>query len=156
VNGYEEALNYLRMIRKMPISLRVLSDKIKVLETQIVDVNSTAISDNEHVNSSNVSDKMKSVDRLIDLKNELEAEKESYRLLLSESNELINQLSKTEYKTIIFEYYINRKTMEYIADNIVGLTVRHLYRLRKYALKEFQKILSQNKKNDKNVIECQC
>lgn len=156
MNGYEEALNYLRMIRKMPISLRVLSDKIKVLETQIVDVNSTAISDNEHVNSSNVSDKMKSVDRLIDLKNELEAEKESYRLLLSESNDLINQLSKTEYKTIIFEYYINRKTMEYIADNIVGLTVRHLYRLRKYALKEFQKILSQNKKNDKNVIECQC
>lgn len=138
--GYNEAVEYLKKFRDYSFELKRLDEEIKKLKSEIMCI-SSPIPNNEHVDTSAISDRTKLIDNMVDMKRRFEEEKAKYIECKQVARKIIAQLTDSKQKTILTEYYLNDNTMEYIAEYMLKISVRHTYRIRTTALKSFQKIL---------------
>lgn len=141
--NYNEAREFLKSIRHIPIELKILEDTIAELEEELKCIKNPQ-TDNERIVNPNVADPMKRVDELVELINKKNKQMKLYSIKKEEAQQLISLLPDVNQRSVLVEYYLLRKTMEYIADNVLGQTVRHVYRIRAKALKNFQKVLTDN------------
>ena len=73
------------------------------------------------------------IDRIIDLQNEINQDIDTLVDLKMELRSVIEAVDSTEYQLILEERYLNWKSWEQIAVSL-GYTLRHLHRLHREAL----------------------
>lgn len=129
----KEYLNAVRLINKR---INVKSDELYHLQMNIARISPQTT--NDRVQSSSDNDPMKIVDKIVDLRNEINAEIDELVDLKIAVRAKINQLSDERFVIILTDYYINCKTWEQVAtDN--HYDIRYVFKLHDHALMEFEK-----------------
>ena len=130
------AKEYLNQIRDLDTLIDVKCKTRAQLEIKAQQVSSPELK--ERVLSSGTSGFAQTVDKIVDLDNEISQQIDDLLKLQSDAINKINQLSDKKHIAILTEYYLNQETWERVAD-IMKLSVRHIHRLHGKALQEFRK-----------------
>ena len=139
---YISAINakeYLKSIRKLDRTIKIKTEELYSLQSNLAQISSQGV--NERVLSSNTSDTMKTVDKIVDMQVEIRREICELVQIKKEARNKINQLPDIRYIDILTDYYINCKTWEQVAEDM-NLDLRWVYRLHGRALQVFEKILN--------------
>ena len=135
--GFEvTAKEYLNQVRLADRQI-----KVKLSELHSLKLNSAQISPQaktDRVQTSSTCDVMKTVDKIVDMQNEINREIDNLVDLKREVRGKINQLDDNRYVLILTEYYINGKTWEKVAEDN-NFSDRHVRRLHGWALQAFRK-----------------
>ncbi len=132
----QSAKEYLSSVRLADRHIKIKEEELHQLQLNIAQISPQTTG--ERVQSSNKSSFTQTIDKIVDLHNEINSEITSLVELKSEVRNKINQLSDKRFIIVLTDYYINCKTWEQVAkDN--NYTDRHVYRLHGLALQNFRK-----------------
>ena len=130
------AKEYLNRVRLTDKRIKIKNEELYHLQLSIAQISPQT--NTERVKSSNESGFMQTVDKIIDLQTDINAEIDKLVDLKNEARNKINQLDDERYIIVLTEYYINCKTFEQTAiDN--NYSKRHVLRLHGWALQSFRK-----------------
>lgn len=131
------AKEYLNSVRNADKLINLKNDELYYLSLKFAQISSQTITD--RVLSSNSTDAMKIIDKIIDLEKEINTDIDNLVDLKKEARKKINKLSDSRYIAVLTEYYINCKTWGQVAKD-TGYDLRWVYRLHSKALQAFSKI----------------
>lgn len=130
------AKEYLKQAKTLDMEINAKVEELHQLQLNASCVQSVAITErvmSSHDNSSN-----KIIDKIVNLQNEINAEIDKLVVLKEEIRSKINQLENAYHRTILTKHFINRQTIEDIAENM-NYSRTNTYDMYKSALKAFSK-----------------
>lgn len=132
------AKDYLNSVRMLNTAIKVKESELYQLKLNIASLSpQTTV---ERVKSSSSGDIMKTVDKIVDMQAEINAEIDRLVDLKKEVRLKVNQLTDSRYVDILIDYYINCKTWEEVANDL-KYNLRWVYRLHDRALQSFSKLM---------------
>lgn len=132
------AKDYLNSVRMLNTAIKVKESELYQLKLNIASLSPQTTG--ERVKSSSSGDIMKTVDKIVDMQAEINAEIDRLVDLKKEVRLKVNQLTDSRYVDILIDYYINCKTWEEVANDL-KYNLRWVYRLHDRALQSFSKLM---------------
>lgn len=133
------AKEYLNAIRTTDKLINIKNEELYHLQLKVAQISPQTKA--ERVLSSSTSDFMRTVDKIVDLQNEINREIDYLITIKDEARSKINRLSDNRYKAVLIDYYINCKTWEQVAEDL-QYDLRWVYRIHGRALQEFSKFIN--------------
>lgn len=145
-----EAKEYLQRIKWYDKHIDGKAQQIAMLEDQLARI--TPVMNDIGGSGGGNADKMgDAIARLVDLRDEMNAEIRACTELKREANALLNQIRKPEYYTVLNGRYLLYKTYEQIAAEI-PCSVKWARVLHKRALNVFEAILKKNSSENEKTV----
>ncbi len=130
------AKEYLGRLRSLELRLLANANEIENLTNIATHITSAINSDGIHTTGT-TSDKLGNcVARIVDLRNEIDADIESLENVRKEIIDSIENVQTTKHRELLRMRYVGHMTFEEIAVEM-DMSWRHIVRLHGYALKEF-------------------
>lgn len=132
------AKEYLMRIRNLDGFINAKIKEKSELEKQMTCLKSVQFG--EKVKTSCSDNAQKTIDKIIDMRNEIDEEIDKLVDLKREVREKINRLSDNRFKSVLIDYYINGMTFDEIAEDIKYSRI-HTIRIYGNALDVFEKMI---------------
>lgn len=135
-----EAKEYLMQLKSVDSLIDTLAEELKNAELMIAP-SGISLSDIPAYSSGHKSDKTgDAAIRISELRKELEKQKKKYVDMKLTATKLINKISDVRYQTILYQYYLQNRTLEGTAG-YMNRTYQNICVLHGKALLEFQKLM---------------
>ena len=135
-----EAKEYLMQLKSVDSLIGTLAEELKNAELMIAP-SGISLSDVPAYSSGHTSDKTgDAAIRIEELRRELKKQKKKYVDIKLTATKLINKVSDVRYQTILYQYYLQNRTLEGTAG-YMNRTYQNICVLHGKALLEFQKLM---------------
>lgn len=132
------AKEYLNQARGLDMLINAKIKEKSELKKQMACLKSVQFG--EKVKTSCSDNAQKTIDKIIDMRNEIDGEIDKLIDLKREVREKINRLSDIRFKSVLIDYYINGMTFDEIAEDI-KYSRMHTFRIYGNALDNFEKMI---------------
>lgn len=135
-----EAKEYLMQLKNVDSLIGTLAEELKNAELMIAP-SGISLSDTPAYSSGQKLDKTgDAAIRISELRKELEKQKKKYVDMKLTATKLINKISDVRYQTILYQYYLQNRTLEGTAG-YMNRTYQNICVLHGKALLEFEKLM---------------
>ena len=133
-----EAREYLRQLKQLNSYLSCLAEDLEATECEILPKSPTISPTTVYQSACNSDKTQESAVKLAALRDDIKETVKKYASIKTTALQLINAIPDNRYKTVLYQYYINDRTLEETAAEM-NRSYQNICQLHKKALAEFQK-----------------